>query len=83
MSSFMLSHRSSRGRNRKESTHLLCTTSAVEAVVVFAGPEVEDLGELLGLCGSREKGRTALGQVLIPEAFLGEIAKAYAEPRSL
>lgn len=62
------------------STLLLCTTSAVEAPGRFAGPEVDELREL---CGSRETGRTVLGRVLMPEAFLGETAKAYDEPRSL
>lgn len=65
------------------STLLLCTTSAVEAVGHFSGPEVAGLGDLSGLCGSREPGRTVLGRVLMPEAFLGETAKAYDEPRSL
>lgn len=52
-------------------TLLLYTTSAVEALGHFAGPEVDELRELSGLCGSRETGRTVLGRVLIPEAFLG------------
>lgn len=82
MSSFMLPHRRSRDRNRKESAPLLCATSAAEAVGRFARPEVADLRELCGLCGGGETGRTGSGQVLIPEAFLGELAKAHAEPRS-
>ena len=54
-----------------------------EAVELFAGPEVADLGDLLGGLAAAEIGRTVLGHVLVPEAFLGETAKAYAESRSL
>lgn len=73
MSSFMLSHGSSRRRNRKESSLLLCTTSALEAVEHFTGPELAELGELLGLYGSREMGRIVLGRILKRKRFSGRL----------
>lgn len=70
-------------RPEPEGAHTSHTTSAVEAVGHTAGPEVVNLLELLGFCGSKGMGKTELGQVLIPEAFLREITTACAEPRSL
>lgn len=47
-----------------------------------AVPEVASLLELLGLCGRRGMGKTVLGQVLIPEVFLRELATPLAVKRT-
>lgn len=78
MSSFMLSHRSSGGRNRKESTLLFCATSAAEAVGYFPGPEVVHLGEILGLCDNRD------GKNCVGSSFdTGSVPREDCKPRSL
>lgn len=47
-----------------------------------AVPEVASLLELLGLCGRRRMGKTVLGQVLIPEVFIRELATPLALNRT-